>query len=343
MSSRNLRSASNPNNPSSSQSSSKPISGRGSKPFIPINKSLNQSSSQPSNKLSSSQPVTKNKSQIQQPLAHRKSVPTPPLTETPQSEAPLLNSLDNLPLNSPKMASTFEGIDIDLSGLSPQSKLLATTIITAVAASMKKQFEEERENYQARITTLEEQVQSLRDMHDDLENYGRRNTIVISGSSLPNVATNENCIDIATQLIIEKLELPTFTRNDIDIAHRLGKPRAGSADKRNLIVKLCRRDNKQKIFQACRLKKPQNIFFNESVSRTRNTILYVLRKARKDFPTKFGLCKTEDGNVRVMLPTSDDPSRFTKETVNTKNALDVLLRTRINGTSAKYDARWDKQ
>ena len=265
--------------------------------------------------------------------------------------APILpsnNSANNRPNNNSSSnigasASNSDnvGIELDLTGLSKENKKLAQIIVDAVASHMREQFSKEREVYEARISNMEKEIQVLRDRHDDLENYGRRNTIVISGPSLPNATTNENCIDTATQIILEKLELPNFARTDIDVAHRLGKPRPGTPDKRSIIVKLCRRENKQIIFQACRIKKPQNIFFSESVSKTRSTILYILRKARRDFPGKFGMCKTEDGNVRVMLPTPDDPTRFTRETVNTRSDLDKLLRTRINRDSSRFEARWE--
>ena len=133
-----------------------------------------------------------------------------------------------------------------------------------------------------------------------------------------------------------------FTRECIDVAHRLGKPRGNNVpDKRSIIVKLCRRENKSKIFQACRLKKPNDLYVNESVSRLRSTICFVLRKARKQFPGQFGMCRTEDGNVRIMLPSSGDPSRMSKATINTRRALEELLRIRIGKTSQHFSARWD--
>lgn len=254
----------------------------------------------------------------------------------------VLNSVATMaPANPSNIPSSNDDINfLSASGLSKENKKLAQIIINAVTASMERQFSKEREVLESRIADLETQVQSLQDRQDDLENYGRRNTIIISGPSLPCATTNENCIDTATELIVGKLELSGFNRTDIDVAHRLGKPRPGVPDKRSIIVKLCRRENKNKIFQACRIKKPQNIFFTESVSRTRSTILYVLRRAKRDFPEKFGLCKTEDGNVRVLLPTPGDPSRSTRETVNTKRALDTLLRTLINRDSSSFEVRW---
>lgn len=251
-----------------------------------------------------------------------------------------------------EMATSIGGVEIDMSALNKDNQLLASTIITAVTAYLRQQFDEERSKYEARITNLESEIQTLkeksesdkqsfRDKSDDLENYGRRNTIVLSGSFLPKVTPNENCIDISAKIIAENLGVNGFSRECIDVAHRLGKPRGDGDDKRSIIVKLCRRENKRRIFQACKIKKPVNLYINESISRTRSTIMYVLRKARQDFPNKFGICRTEDGNVKIMLPSPENPSRMMKETVNTRQALDVLLRTKINRTSQHFNARWE--
>ena len=190
-------------------------------------------------------------------------------------------------------------IGVDLSSLSADNKALVHVLIGGIRKLLDRQFEEERRAWDSKFGELQEQISALQNRNDDLENYGRRNTIVISGPSLPQVVRDENCIDLATEIIKENLGMQEFRRTDIDVAHRLGKPRLGSLDKRNIIVKLVRRENKRKIFTACRIRKPQNLYINESVSKTRSTILYVLRKASKDFPTKFGPCTTEDGNVRV--------------------------------------------
>ena len=267
---------------------------------------------------------------------------------------PVQNPTTNQPVNIPQsnknpesvvMASNtkdfLNDIGVDISTLSPENGALVHVLIGGIRKLLDRQFEVERQEFKATVEGLENQVSALRNRCDDLENYGRRNTIVLSGSSLPHVTRDENCIDIATNVIKDRLGIQDFVRTDIDVAHRLGKPRAGSADNRNIIVKLVRRENKRRIFNACRIKKPLNLYLNESVSKTRSTILYVLRKAAKDFPTKFGSCFTEDGNIRVRIPLPEDPTNSTRETVNTKNALDTLLRTKINADSSKYEPRWN--
>ena len=306
-------------------------------------------------------------------LRLRTKIPQPIITKALHSSQ--LATIPNLPtatssqfnsksvIMAPKVATMalMTELGIDTTNISRENKVLVNLIIGGVKKLLDTQYQEEREAQNSRLASMENRMKTLedrvtalekenQDLHtknaalnvksDDLENYGRRNTIVISGSSLPASTKDENCIDVATDVIRAQLGLTSFSRTDIDVAHRLGKPRPGSQDKRSMIVKLVRRENKRTIFNACRIKKPVNLFFNESVSRTRSSILYVLRKASKDFPTKFGSCTTEDGNIKIRLPTPEDPSKFTKETVNTRHALDILLRTRINADSSKYNPTW---
>ena len=266
-----------------------------------------------------------------------------PLTITSKSNKPpksIVSPTQTSMTTSDTNVEFLRELGVDLSTLSDQNMALVHVLIGGIRKLLDRQFEVERQNCQAKIDEMESKITKLQDRYDDLENYGRRNTIVISGTSLPDVTRDENCITLATDIIKNRLGIQDFNHSDIDVAHRLGKPRSGTADKRNFIVKLIRRENKRRIFSACRIKKPQNLYINESVSKTRSSILYVLRRASKDYPTKFGPCTTEDGNVRVRLPTPEDPSRFIKETVNTRDALDRLLRLRTNHDSEKYEPRW---
>ena len=153
--------------------------------------------------------------------------------------------------------------------------------------------------------------------------------MVISGKDVPRVTTDENSIDTAVECIRNRLGVD-ITRNDIDVAHRLGRPQATSEDRRSIIVKFTRRVNKHKIYVACRLKKPTNIFFSDSVSKSRSTIMYVLRKARVDFPLVFGRYLTEDGNVRVFMPKPGAVNGMEKMTVNTRTQPEEILRTKAN-------------
>ena len=128
--------------------------------------------------------------------------------------------------------------------------------------------------------------------------------------------------------------------DDISTAHRLGrKPDGSRQDKRSIIFKLCRRDLKREIIQACRSQKP-NFYINEYLTPTRGTIMYVLRKAKQMDPTKIGNARTSEGSISVNIPAASGVSQGQRVQCNTKAALDQLLRAQLNLTSDHFVKKW---
>ena len=144
------------------------------------------------------------------------------------------------------------------------------------------------------ITRLEEKL-------DDSDAYERRDCVVLSGDSIPAANIGENCKEVAVQLIKEKLRI-NLQSSDISTAHRLGrKSITQGPDRRKVILKLCRRDLKRDIIAACKELKP-GFFVNESLTPTRNSILFALRRMRRigpDSPVKG--TATIDGKVFVWI------------------------------------------
>ena len=163
--------------------------------------------------------------------------------------------------------------------------------------------------------------------------------MIISGSPAV-IRPGQNSINTVCDLISTQLSVPLIP-SDISVAHPLPdtQPKDGSPPKKRLIFKLVRRDLKPTIFRACATKKP-SFSINESVSKTRSTILFCLRRAHKDYPTKIGKCRTEDCNVKVWVPKASDPRTLEKIEVNTRAQLDRLLSVSANITSAKYVSNW---
>ena len=93
---------------------------------------------------------------------------------------------------------------------------------------------------------------------------------------------------------------------------------------------------KHKILQAARVRKPNNVYFNESMSRRRNTIRHALLKAKKDYPGSISSLKTEDVNIRVFTPPLQSGGLHVKTTVNTPRQLDEFFLTKFGFKSSKY-------
>ena len=157
---------------------------------------------------------------------------------------------------------------------------------------------------------------------DDNDAYERRDTIIIAGQGIPEVSQGEICSNVVRNLIQEKLNI-VIQNNDISTAHRLGPKRENqSSDKRNLIVKLCRRDLKRDLISASKRQQSPSIFINESLTPTRKTILNALRKMKRDHPNLVKGCSTFNGRVFAFTPVTQGPStRDVRHLVNNHETL----------------------
>ena len=234
----------------------------------------------------------------------------------------------------------LDSLEEETSALTKENASLALIIVEAVVkavlAATDHQQAEEKKRHENEVAGLKAQIDDLIDQRDELENYGRRNTIVLSGSAIPKTATHEDCYDVVQKMLSEKIG-QNLTRGDIDVCHRLPSRKPEDDQIRKpIIVKLVRRETKHTLIKACRMKKPPNFFINESLSKTRSKILYVIRKVKKDFPDKISSYKTEDTNIRVYTPPLQAGGAPIKHTLNTRRQLDDFLQTKLNFSSTKY-------
>ena len=235
------------------------------------------------------------------------------------------------------------GDNADISLLTKEGKLIVSLIF--------KRFDQMEQTLKAKdekISALESSMNKLQKRLDTLEqqidsnsNYERRDTLVISGN-IPQAQPNENCIDIVRNSIKNEMRL-IIDEKDISTAHRLGrKPENGQRDKRSIIFKLCRRETKRDILQACRTSKPK-FYINEHLTPTRSTIMFALRKAHQMDPNKIGVARTREGNVTVQVPadgSSNDNNSTQRITCNTRAILDDLLMKHLNIKSDKFVKSW---
>ena len=165
--------------------------------------------------------------------------------------------------------------------------------------------DKEISNLKLELSSLRAKMAILEERHDDADAYERRDTLLISGDGVPHVAAGENCNALVCSMVKEKLKI-NISPNDISTSHRTGpKPRSPQvADKRNIIVKLCRRDLKGELLSACRKCKP-NFYINESLTPTRSAILYALRKAKNISPGVVAGCNSENGRVYAYVKNRD--------------------------------------
>ena len=179
---------------------------------------------------------------------------------------------------------------------------------------------------------LTSQITKITQAHDELEAYGHRESLVFSGDKIKPHEPNEDCILIAKSIIQNTLKLNMDPL--ISTAHRMGKPPArdsSSPDKRAIIVKFIKRDDKYQILKTARDKSTRvlGLFANESLTPTRSKILNVLRKCKG---LSNGLVKgTSTLNGRVFAihlpsPTAPQDSNVMRTEINTKEKLEEFCR-----------------
>ena len=80
---------------------------------------------------------------------------------------------------------------------------------------------------QDRVSSLEAEVQLLKDTIDDNNQYERKDTIVISGEAIPKEEEGENCKSKIIASINDTLQMDNpLTDRDINICHRVGKKKS---------------------------------------------------------------------------------------------------------------------
>ena len=173
--------------------------------------------------------------------------------------------------------------------------------------------------------SLKKQVAKLEEKIDENDAYERRDTLVLSGSCIPPTNNMESCPQLVCDLAKNHLQV-NIRPTDISVAHRLSNrdPRKQGNGKLDIIVKFCRRDNKLDLLNACRKKKPENLFVNEFLTPPRQSIAYVLRKAKKEFPSIISGSTSFDGKVFVWVkpPNAEAPgARAARQCVNSYSSL----------------------
>ena len=200
-------------------------------------------------------------------------------------------------------------------GLSQDAQLIITYMqlefgkMTDEFSSMLNLKQQEIDTVKAEVKALNEKVSKLESMIDDADAYERRDCLVLSGPAIPAFQTGEDCKSVVQQVLARECRV-SIQPNDISTAHRLGKKNPSQQpDKRNIIVKFCRRDTKHDVFSSAKKQaRPVQLYVNESLTPQRAKIYKVLRMMRRSHPELIAGCSTYDGRVYAYTPTPPNPS-----------------------------------
>ena len=194
------------------------------------------------------------------------------------------------------------------------------------------------------VETLKGEVNKLKGLIDDADSYERRDTVIFSGPKIPSSTNGENCIEIVRQLVKTELKVE-ISASEISTAHRLGrKSTAQTEDKRNIVVKLCRRDLKRDLLVASKKQaKPSSIYINESLTPIRKTILYALRQMRRNHPNIVTGCTSIEGRIYAYTK-NENTSQFTRDQrhlINNKEALIEFCTRYVKSPLENFLQNWN--
>lgn len=148
--------------------------------------------------------------------------------------------------------------------------------------NVKKELDEirsENEYLHSKIRELETKIDLVSKQSSHNAQYSRRNNLRIFGVK---EATNENVIQVVTNLVKTKLKIQDFTANDIDAAHRVGDFDKGDDPKpRGIIVRFVRRIMRDRIIKARKALAGSRMAITDDLTKA-NMQLLAQVKAHKD-------------------------------------------------------------
>lgn len=158
-----------------------------------------------------------------------------------------------------------------------------------------KEKDEEIENLENKIQLLDERNQDLltenkdiSDRLDDLEQYSRRNCLLLHGVREDD---DENTDEIILSTIATEIGI-NITEQDIDRTHRLGRPNRRDGKPRPIIVKFSRYNVRNKVYQYKRNLKGKRYLITESLTSHRMRLF-------KEAQQEYGITNvwTSDGRI----------------------------------------------
>ena len=220
-------------------------------------------------------------------------------TPTPASLSPEVSSQGSSgPNPCPDILAIFSS---EINALSTEGKAIVTLVVKAMQL-IDSNKNESIAKLQNHIGTLESRVAQLEFQLDDISQYERRDTIIISGTALPNENPHENTADVVVRSIKDNLHV-NISHNDINIAHRLGTKKS-QLTARPIIAKLHSRQLKSEIMSSCITLRP-NLHINESLTTKRRALFKIVWDIRKKHRELFQQCYTQDGKIVVKLKNSN--------------------------------------
>ena len=213
--------------------------------------------------------------------------------------------------NDSDVSALFESLPEDNKTVVKVITEIITTWISDQLNDLKKELtgkDKQINHLQNDLTTLKNRVEDLELHLDSVDQYERRDYVILSGPSLTPEATQENTTNLVTQMIKDQLKINIKESNN-SVSHRLGSKRQHN---RPIIVKLVNRSLKQDLVGAC-IQLRFQLYVNESLTPKRRGLLNKMLTIRKEHKQKFQQCYTQEGRITIKLRNSTIKHTITDE------------------------------
>ncbi|XP_041462187.1 uncharacterized protein LOC121413437 [Lytechinus variegatus] len=178
---------------------------------------------------------------------------------------------------------------------------LAPALGPVLAPALHSCFMMELQKRDTKIQQLESKLLKAEARVEDLEQYSRRNCLVIHGIK-ENI--NEDTDQIISKLGKEKLDVD-ITPDNIDRSHRIGVrgrvDRNGHPIHRPIIAKFTTYGPRSRIYEARSKLKSTSIYIHENLTSERQKLL---RKVKEKYPTPNKIW-TQDGKIKVKTTSNN--------------------------------------
>ena len=141
---------------------------------------------------------------------------------------------------------------------------------------------DELKNGMKTINEKQEQYESenVSNRLDELDQYGRRNMLRLSGIAEPGENASENVTALVIDFFQSKLDVEVL-RSDIDRTHRLGPYDNKAKNPRSIIVKFTNFSARNRVFSARRKLFKSGLYMNDHLTSTRARLMFIARQYKK--------------------------------------------------------------
>jgi hypothetical protein len=194
-----------------------------------------------------------------------------------------------------KINTMEESIQVQMAAFKQQIEPVSTrnkpeaSNLEQLFRSLENSVNEQIKNIKLELHSIQNKLESQDTRMDQLEQYSRRNCLLIHG--VEEGQRDENAYVKVIDVLNNRLNL-TVTAEDIDRCHRLGVAGQHNRKKRPIIVKFVSYQTREAVWRGKRKLKNSGLLVTESLTRTRSELLSLVQ-------TIVGPknCWTQDGAI----------------------------------------------